>query len=376
MLIIKRLHIVNFKNFENELFEFGSGVNLIVGDNAMGKTNVLDSIYFLAFTKSYSNLTDAQLRRHQVGDYKIDAMLAYPGDQSDALIQAEYVAGVKKFLADRESYQKMSDHIGKIPLVYVFPQEIGIVYDDSSVRRKYVDQSIAQYDPKYLRVLSKYKKGLQQRNAVLKNNSASISYKHSMLDLIDMQLAELVPYIGQQREDFVSRLVELIDEEYQKIADSRDGSVGVMLKSNYPLDAQGYTDILAEKRRYDIDAQRSSIGPHRDDLLFRINGYLLKKYGSQGQIKSFLIALKLAHFQVFSHKLQDSPVLLLDDIFDKLDESRIQNVLQNVFAKKFGQVFITTTSDRIIGEILRGMGIDFRTFRIKEGKIQHEKEEK
>ncbi|TMM31393.1 DNA replication/repair protein RecF [Polaribacter aestuariivivens] len=342
-MYLQKLSLVNFKNITSQSFDFQQKINCFVGDNGVGKTNVLDAIYYLSFAKSYFNSVAIQNIKHEESFFMIEG--DYLLNDRNEKIVCSLKKGQKKVLKrNGKSYDKFSEHIGQLPLVIISPADRDLVTEGSDTRRKFIDGVISQQNKKYLQDLISYNKVLSQRNALLKYFAANRTFDALNLSVYDEQLAEYGTRIYQVRKEFLEKFIPIFNEKYQIISGDKE-SVNLIYKSQlHDFSMQGLMKKSLEK---DKILQYTTSGIHKDDLSFEIGTYPIKKFGSQGQQKSYLIALKLAQFQFIKQQSKVVPILLLDDIFDKLDENRVLQIIELVNDDEFGQIFITDThSDR------------------------------
>jgi DNA replication and repair protein RecF len=317
-------------------FEFCNGINTITGANGVGKTNVLDAVHYLANAKSYFNGIDSQIIQHNANFFTLKGHF---NGETAAEILIQFEGGKKSIKKNDKPYPRLIDHIGMIQTVFITPYDIDLVLGNSEDRRKFIDLSLCQIDKTYLQNLSTYKKALEQRNALLK----SMNGRFIDPDLLSSFDAKLIPtgtYIHNQREVFINDLMTHFSGIYQQLSGGQE-SPRLMYESQ--LNEGNFADLLLESQRMDTAAQRTTIGIHKDDLLFFLGEFPLKKFGSQGQIKSFIIALKLAQYQYFQRVTKNHPILLLDDIFEKIDEQRAQCLIEMVGEAGYGQIIITDT---------------------------------
>ncbi len=337
---INHLSLYNFKNHPELKIDFKSDITCITGKNGAGKTNVLDAIYLLSTCKSYYNAIDYQLILHGEPLCAINAEFSN-GHQYDLQMQIE--AGKKKKLKRNDKYyEKLIDHIGLINAVIITPGDIDLVLGHSEDRRRFIDICISQCDRVYLNCLSEYNKVLEQRNKQLKIFAQHRHFDEILLDSFNSKLIPAGQYIFEKRREVLS-LINTHFNAYYKIITS--GNETVSLKYESDLSDQNFTALLKESTDKDLALERTSKGIHKDDLVFEINGYPLKKFGSEGQSKSFIIALKLAQFKYLSEVLKTPPILLLDDLFEKIDEQRAQQLIDLISGEAFGQIIITDTHE-------------------------------
>ena len=360
-MIIERISILNFKNIEEADLSFSSKMNYFFGNNGMGKTNLLDALFYLSFTKNYTNLLDFQLIRHE------REFCILQGYYCDNEIKEEIYCGIKHkqrkiFKRNKKEYERLSEHIGLIPMVMISPADTDLIQGGSVERRKFVDMIISQYDKEYLRLLIHYNKILQQRNSLLKDRA--VLSDNSLFDILDEQLSRDGEIIYQKRKAFISGFSPIFQEYYQAIS---NGGESVDLQYDSHQNTTPLSDALKEKRDTDKILGYTSVGIHKDDFLFLLGDYLIRKTGSQGQNKTYLIALKLAQFRFLLQKNTSAPILLLDDIFDKLDANRVERIIHLVTKDEFGQIFVTDTNRKHLDEILSGLKHDYKLFQVEEG---------
>jgi len=363
-MIIARISILNFKNIEEADLLFSSKMNYLFGNNGMGKTNLLDALFYLSFTKNHTNLLDSQLIRHE------EDFCILQGYYQDNDAREEIYCGIKHkqrkiFKRNKKEYERLSEHIGLIPMVMISPADTDLIQGGSVERRKFVDMIISQCDKDYLRLLIHYNKVLQQRNSLLKERA--VLPDNSLFDILDEQLSSDGEIIYQKRKEFISAFSPIFQKYYQAIG---NGCESVDLQYDSNQNTLPLSNALKEKRDIDKILGYTSIGIHKDDFLFLLGEHLIRKTGSQGQNKTYLIALKLAQFQFLLQKNTSTPILLLDDIFDKLDANRVERIIQLVTQDEFGQIFVTDTNRKYLDEILSGLEHDYKLFQVEEGKIK------
>jgi DNA replication and repair protein RecF len=364
-MIIDRISILNFKNIEEANLLFSSKMNCLFGNNGMGKTNLLDALFYLSFTKSHTNLPDNQLINNE---QEFCVLQGYYQDGEDI---EEVYCGIKRkhhkiFKRNKKEYQRMSEHIGLIPMVMVSPADTDLIRGGSDERRKFVDMIISQYDKAYLRLLIHYNGVLQQRNSLLRDNTSVPD--DALFEVLDQQLSSDGREIHQKRCAFVEGFVPVFREYYQQICQEGEP---VDLQYESQLSHSDTENLLRSKRQQDLFLGYTSVGIHKDDFLFLLDKYLMRKIGSQGQNKTYLIALKLAQFHFLAQKGHSVPILLLDDIFDKLDAKRVEQIIALVASPKFGQIFITDTNRKYLDDILLKMNSDYKLFQVENGKIEN-----
>ena len=359
-MYLQKLSLVNFKNFDSKTFEFEEKINCFVGQNGIGKTNILDAIYYLSFAKSYFNPVAVQnIQHHKAffvveGDYSIN-------DRKEKII-CSLKKGQKKILKrNGKAYEKFSDHVGQVPLVIISPSDRDMVTDGSDSRRKFIDGVISQQDKSYLKGLIAYNKVLSQRNALLKYFAANRTFDAINLEVYDDLLIAFGSAIFKKRKEFLEQFIPIFNHKYQIISNENE-EVNLIYKSQ--LLSSTYKDLLKNSLGKDKMLQYTTVGIHKDDLSFEIGDYPIKKFGSQGQQKSYLIALKFAQFEFIKQQSNLIPILLLDDIFDKLDESRVSQIIELVDNDEFGQIFITDTHSDRIKNIIQRSNKSYQIFKI------------
>lgn len=337
-MYLNRIHFTNFKNFEEKNFDFSPKINAFVGNNGRGKTNVLDAIYYLSFLKSYFNHSDKLNIRFGEDFFMVEGWFDKE-DKEEHIQCAVHVDQKKLAKRNQKAYQRLSDHVGKFPAVIISPYDRDLISEGSDVRRKFMDSIISQSDAAYLADLIRYNKVLQQRNALLKYFAANRTFDAVQLDIFDHEMLELGAKIFQKRKIFVEEFTPIFQKYYNYISTEKE-IVGIKYSSDLKKDELFY---LKNNLNKDKVLQYTSVGIHKDDLKFKISDHPIKKFGSQGQQKSFLIALKLAQLEIIKNQLKVTPILLLDDIFDKLDESRVEQLIKLVNEEHFGQIFLSDT---------------------------------
>lgn len=336
---INRLSLLNYKNFDSREFEFDRKINCLVGANGMGKTNVLDAIYHLAFGKSYFNPVTTQNIRHGADFFLIEGSFEKEGKA--VTVSCSFKKGAKKVLKrNGKIYDRISDHIGEVPLVIVSPADRDLILEGSDVRRKFMDGVISQSDRAYLQDVLDYQKVLAQRNALLKYFAANHRFEPDTLQVYNEQMHELGSRIYEKRLRFMDAFRPFFAEQYKAIS---GGEEDVALEYRSQVSEGSLLSHLEASLEKDRLLQYTTRGTHKDDLLMLIDGHPIKKFGSQGQQKSFLIALKFAQFRFMKDQVSGMPILLLDDIFDKLDENRVAHIIRLVNQEVFGQIFISDT---------------------------------
>lgn len=363
-MFLNNLRLFNFKNHAEVNLTFNTPVNCIVGRNGSGKTNVLDAIHYLSLSKSAFNPSDAQNIKHQESGFFLRGNFTVNGKpkEVECLMQT---AGKKILREDGQDYTRFSDHLGKYPVVLIAPQDIELIWDGAEIRRRFIDAILSQLDRAYLQHLIMYTHQLKQRNSLLKNFSDSGRADIPLLETYNVRLIESGEYIFNARKKFCYEFAERVQLHYAYLAETTEEQAGITYRSG--LAEVDFSQTLKATIQKDIALQRTTAGIHRDDFMYTLNGYEIKRIGSQGQQKSFLIALKLAEFEVIKAKLDRKPILLLDDIFDKLDDYRIHRLMALVAEGTFGQLFITDARPDRTESILTNAGIKAHIFTIENG---------
>ena len=364
-LILNRLNIVNYKNIAAAEIQCSPRLNCFIGNNGAGKTNVLDAVYHLSMCKSYFNLPDGQNIRHGESFFVLDGQ--YERDDETLEVYCGVKRGQKKvFRRNKKSYERLSDHIGLLPLVVISPVDTELIDGASEERRRFIDGVISQCDREYLRHLISYNRLLAQRNALLKEY-AGRPIDGEMLAVWDEQLSEHGSIVLARRQAFMRELADVFQTYYAKVSLGRER---VTMEYVTTVKDSDLLATLRENRERDRLLTYTSAGLHRDDIHLKLEGYLVKKIGSQGQKKSFLTALKFAQFIYLSKQKGIRPLLLLDDIFDKLDAERVNQIIDIVASDVFGQIFITDTNREHIDEILREHASDYKIFQVDGGEVK------
>jgi DNA replication and repair protein RecF len=359
-MYLKKISLFNFKNFNEANFEFEHKINCFVGKNGVGKTNILDAIYHLSFGKSYFNTLAVQNIKHGEDFFVIDG--EFEKQNREESIICSLKKGQKKLLKrNGKLYEKFSDHLGFIPLVIISPTDTDLIREGSETRRKFMDSVISQLDNDYLQILIKYQKIISQRNALLKYFAVNRVFETETLDIYNEQLNDYGNQIYKKRKDFLTNFIPIFDSLYATITGDNEK---VQLVYDSQLQEKNMLLLLQENINKDRVLQYTSVGIHKDDLLFQINDFSIKKFGSQGQQKSFLIALKLAEFEFIKKQSGEKPILLLDDIFDKLDEIRVSKIVEMVNNDNFGQLFISDTHSKRTENIVKSSHKNYKIFNI------------
>ena len=368
-MILKKLSILNYKNIREATLELSPKMNCFIGQNGVGKTNVLDAVYYLSFCRSATNSVDSMVIRHDEpfcvieGEYEDERL----NDEDERLsISVGMKRGAKKhFKRNKKEYKRLSEHIGLIPLAVVAPSDTLLIEGGSEERRHLMDIVISQYDRSYIDALSRYNNAHQQRNTLLKMEDQAPD--PMLMDLWEEQMAEAGEQLFAKRSAFIEELMPVFQEYYQQISEGRE-QVGLQYVSHCqrgPL-----LDVIRRDRAKDCAVGYSLHGIHRDDLVFTLGGHPMRREGSQGQNKTYVIALKLAQFEFLKRTAsQTTPLLLLDDIFDKLDSHRVEQIVRLVSSDNFGQIFITDTNRDHLDRILSTSALDYKIFHVDNGEI-------
>ena len=367
---LKRISILNYKNLEQAELSFSRKMNCIIGKNGMGKTNLLDAVYYLSFCKSATNPIYSQNIRHDQDFFVIQGFY-----ETDTQEPEEVYCGLKRkqkkqFKRNKKEYTRLSDHIGFIPLVLVSPADSLLIAGGSEERRRFMDVVISQFDREYLEVLIRYNKALMQRNTLLKSD---IEPEEELMAVWEEMMATAGTVVYQKRKAFIDEFIPVFQSYYAYISQDRE-EVSLAYESHA---AQGdLLQLIQESRQRDRIMGYSLKGVHKDDLVMQLGEFPIKREGSQGQNKTYLIALKLAQFEFLKRTgSQTTPLVLLDDIFDKLDASRVEQIVKLVAGDNFGQIFITDTNRDHLDKILKKIDGDYKLFEVEGGMVTERKEE-
>lgn len=359
-MYLKKISLFNYKNFSEANFEFVNKINCFVGKNGIGKTNALDAIYHLSYGKSYFNPLAVQNIKHGEEFFVIDG--EFEINKRNEQIICSLKKGHKKILKrNGKIYDKFSEHVGFIPLVIISPADRDLIVEGSETRRKFMDSVISQLDSQYLKQLIQYQKVMSQRNALLKYFALNYVFDNDTLSIYNEQLANFGKYIFEKRKEFIEQFIPIFNIHHQAITSSQE-TVQLVYESH--LFENDLLTLLEENINKDRALHYTSVGIHKDDLSFEIDHYPIKKFGSQGQQKSFLIALKLAQFEFIKNQSGLKPILLFDDIFDKLDESRVAKIVEMVNSDTFGQLFISDTHPERTENIVKSTHQTYKIFNL------------
>lgn len=362
---LKKITLVQFKNYSENTLELIDGINCFVGHNGAGKTNILDAVYYTSMCRSYLNPIDSQNIAFDEQFFIIQSVWEKNDDEIE--IYCGVKRGQKKvFKRNKVDYERLADHIGQFPAVMVSPYDSDLISEGSEVRRKWMDGIISQFDRVYLDTLMRYNAVLEQRNALLKNAAKSGLFDPETLEIWDEQLVAAGQIIHQKRLMFLEKFVPKLQAYFDALA-REDEKITFDYKSHL-LDGD-FQSALNQVRMRDQVLGYTTVGIHKDDLIFQLHNHPIKKVGSQGQQKSFLIALKLAQFDELTEKLGQKPILLLDDIFDKLDNERVAHLMRLVSEQKFGQVLVTDTDEERVKSIFEKIGVPMKLYAVEAGQI-------
>ena len=364
-MVLKELSVVNFKNFKGIEVSLNPKINCFVGNNGQGKTTLLDAIYYLSFCKSFLNSIDTQNVNMEESFFVLQG--EYEREEKIERVYCGLKKGQKKvFKRNKKEYEKLADHIGMFPLVIISPSDSNLITLGSDLRRKFLDGIISQFDHPYLETLLIYNKAITQRNALLKYFSRQRTFNQDQLDVWDDQVVKYGNVLYEKRKQLIEQLTPVFQRYYQQIS---GGKEQVELVYQSQLENGDFAGQL--KQAYKEDSRRlfSTVGIHKDDLVFKLSGGQIKKFGSQGQQKSYLIALKLAQLEFLKSTVGINPILLLDDVFDKLDEERVSHILEMVNGNQFGQIFISDTHPKRIQEILSQLELESSVFEVNNKEV-------
>lgn len=369
-MILKRISILNYKNLEQVELDFSSKMNCFIGQNGMGKTNLLDAVYYLSFCKSATNPIDSQNMMHNQDFFMLQGLYATDGGDIEEVYCGMKRRQKKQFKRNKKEYSRLSDHIGLVPLVMVSPADSELISGGSEERRRFMDVVISQYDKEYLEALIRYNKALLQRNTLLK---AEQEPDDELMNVWEEMMAATGAVVYRKRCAFIEEFIPTFQAFYSHISQDKE-QVNLSYESHA---MQGeLQQLLKDNRQRDRIMGYSLKGIHKDDLVMQLGEYPIKKEGSQGQNKTYLIALKLAQFDFLRRTGSNTtPLLLLDDIFDKLDASRVEQIVKLVAGDRFGQIFITDTNRDHLDQILRKTEGDYKVFEVVDGVVKERIEE-
>jgi DNA replication and repair protein RecF len=359
-MILKELTLNNFKNIEQASLSFSPKINCFLGNNGMGKSNLLDAIYYFSFCKSFTGVTDAMLINREQ-DYMIMTAQYERRDIEENLAVGITRGRRKSFKRGGKEYQRLSAHIGAFPLVMVSPRDMDLITGSGEERRRFIDMVISQSDARYLDHLIRYNQALTQRNTMLRNNITDVN----LYIAIEMTMAASVDYIVKARSEKIAQLTEIFKRYYNAIA-PEDDDVSLAYSTQLS-EGTDYATLLESARQRDVIMRHTTVGPHRDDIEMNLLGMPVKKTASQGQSKTYTIALRFAQYEFLKETSTMQPLLLLDDIFDKLDASRVERIMGVVGLPMFGQIFVTDTNRKHLDEIMTHIGGDYRMWNVENG---------
>ena len=351
MPILEKLVVSDFRNIQLQELEFSPNVNCISGNNGEGKTNLLDAIHYLSMTKSAFAASDRFCFRHGTEEFSIAGAYRMENSLASRFALRMTTKGEKRVRRDDKPYSKVSEHIGVLPIVMVSPSDISMVSESGEERRRFVNAVLSQMNREYMSALQQYNRLLMQRNRILKEQS----HDRSLLEVIDMRMSALAEPVYKARKEFVERLRPIVKEYYKALS---GGSEEIDIEYDTELSKAGLDQILAASYEKDRILKYTTAGVQRDDFIFTMNGHPIRRCGSQGQQKSFLVSLKFAQYEIMKQNYGFAPILLLDDVFDKLDMGRISNLLQMVASNDFGQIFITDSNKVRMAGIVDGLTQD------------------
>ena len=365
-MILKNISILNYKNISEAKLDFSPKFNCFIGNNGEGKTNLLDAVYYLSFCHSMFSNVDSLLMKHDTEFFMIQGEYLHDDGETEEEIFASMKRGSKKqFRRNKKNYKRLSEHIGIVPLIIVSPDDAALISGGSEERRKLLDIVISQYDNTYINSLNRYNKALQQRNALLKIEDATPD--PTLMDLWEEEMAKEGEYIYEQRNKFVEQFIPVFNRVYQSISGNKEE---VTLRYISHCQRGPLLDVIRHDRMKDLAVGYSLHGIHRDDLEMMIDGYPMKREGSQGQNKTYVISLKLAQFDFLSKTTNaTTPLLLLDDIFDKLDALRVKSIVELVSGNTYGQIFITDTNRDHLDQILSHSDAEYKIFHVEGGEF-------
>lgn len=363
-MYIVEIQLINYKNYSHKSFDCSNGINCFVGLNGVGKTNVLDAIYYMCMTKSRFSSTDRNVMKRGASFCRVVMQVQNELEASEPnQLVLKLIPGQRKELEfNKEIYQKLADHVGRFPVVLIAPDDTDLVREGSESRRKFLDNTLSQIDPIYLKHLLQYNRILKQRSALLKMDGPHLKPDDELLRAYDDQLEQPAIYIHKQRCEFVEKLIPLFHKYYGSISGERE-RVEIRYKSK--LNELSWEEYISQYKLQDIHSQRCNAGIHKDDLVFIMDDERVKQFSSQGQRKSFVLALKLSQYEQLRVSRAIKPLLLLDDIFDKLDRKRVQNLMELLGRQDFGQIFITDTDAERMKLVVSGVDKPHKVFELE-----------
>ena len=359
-LFLKKISIINYKNILDKEYKLDPKINCFVGDNGVGKTNILDAVYHLSMGKSYFNVKNDQLINRGKDYMLVDGVFEL-NNKNESIVFSLKIGEKKVLKRNGKPYKKFSNHIGLIPVVLISPYDNDLINEGSSERRKFIDSIISQNDKEYLINLIAYTRVIQNRNKLLKQYNRSVDFDLDTIKVYDDQIYKLSEPIFKARDKFIKEFTPLVLEKYKHISDDKE-KISIEYKSD--LINNNVENLIKDSFQKDVILQYTSVGLHKDDFVFNIDENRIKRFGSQGQQKSFLIALKLAQFDYLKNETGNSPILLMDDIFDKLDLMRVKRIVEIVNSTNFGQLFLSDTDKERIEKVLSSLNLSSKIFEV------------
>jgi len=359
-LFLKKISIINYKNILDKEYKLDPKINCFVGDNGVGKTNILDAVYHLSMGKSYFNVKNDQLINRGKDYMLVDGVFEL-NNKNESIVFSLKIGEKKVLKRNGKPYKKFSNHIGLIPVVLISPYDNDLINEGSSERRKFIDSIISQNDKEYLINLIAYTRVIQNRNKLLKQYNRSVDFDLDTIKVYDDQIYKLSEPIFKARDKFIKEFTPLVLEKYKHISDDKE-KISIEYKSD--LINNNVENLIKDSFQKDVILQYTSVGLHKDDFVFNIDENRIKRFGSQGQQKSFLIALKLAQFDYLKNETGNSPILLMDDIFDKLDLMRVKRIVEIVNSTNFGQLFLSDTDKERIEKVLSSLNLSSKIFQV------------
>lgn len=360
-MVLRDISLIGFKNITEQQLALSEGINCLIGDNGAGKTNLLDAVHYLSMAKSMLSMTDSQSLRHGDDFFLLDGRFTSDDGRPEQVCCSYSRRGGKTLKRNGKEYDRLSDHVGAFPIVVVSPSDTALISDSAEERRRYLNSFISQIDRSYLTALIRYNAALAERNKLLKTQP-----EESMIEIYDRMLSDSGDAIYSRRREIIEQMTPLVEQYYAQLSEDRE-TVEITYRSE--LSERPLSELLLASRQRDLVNEYTTCGIHRDDLVLGIGGYPLRKYGSQGQQKSFLIALKLAQYTMLADHRHEKPILLFDDLFDKLDMHRVAQLLSLVSGERFGQILITDCNKVRLQSTLDRAAATYRLFNVSQGEI-------
>lgn len=364
-MILTELSIINYKNIAQAELILSPKINCFIGNNGMGKTNLLDAVYYLSFCKSYTNPVDSQIIKHDTDFCMLQGKYLFENSSTEEIYSAIRRRQKKQFKRNKKEYERLSDHIGLIPLVMISPEDNELITGGSECRRRFMDMAVSQFDKEYLRALVRYDKALQQRNALLKSEMKFID--STLLELWEEQMVEEGIIIHKKRSEFIQLLTPIFNDFYTRISRSTEK---VSFDYISQLNGGDFRNQIVANRQRDIAIGHTTTGIHRDELEMLLDSFPIKKVGSQGQNKTYFVSLKLAQFRYLLETGETTPLLVLDDIFDRLDSDRVEEIVKLVSEPDFGQIFLSDTNRGSLDRILERLNNESHLYMVTDGEIK------